>query len=215
MFCRGDSVYNNYDGTRGADNRGIFVSGTGNSVNMTSCGDGTSNTLAISECVTATHRNAQYLMPSNGVSTQSLNMNQDPYANCFDDGVAYTKATKKFTTPYNNTAWRGNFFVSARPVCTVFTTILPPNSFSCEASATSTATGANRGIWNASSNHSNGVNAGRLDGSVGFLNDSINSRSPAGTFTMPADSTTPVSGLSPFGVWGSLGAKDDGGVASF
>ncbi|MDR2642796.1 MAG: DUF1559 domain-containing protein [Planctomycetaceae bacterium] len=212
MFCRGDSVYNNYDGTTSAENRGIFVSGTGNTVDMTSCSDGTSNTLAISECVTATHRNAAYLLPSNGVSNQSANMNQDPYTNCFNDGVAYTKATKKFNSP-SNASWRGSFFVSARPVCTVFTTILPPNSFSCEVSP-GTA-GASRGIWNASSNHSGGVNAGRLDGSVTFLSDTINSRSTAGTFTMPSNNTTPVSGLSPFGVWGSLGAKNDGGTATF
>ncbi|MDR1483277.1 MAG: DUF1559 domain-containing protein [Planctomycetaceae bacterium] len=211
MFCRGDSVYNNYDGTTSTENRGIFVSGTGNSVTMTSSADGTSNTLAISECVTATHRNAAYLLPSNGVSNQSANMNQDPYANCLNDGVAYTKATKKFNSP-SNYAWRGSFFVSARPVCTVFTTILPPNSFSCEITG---GGGAGRGIWNASSNHNGGVNAGRLDGSVAFLPDTINSRSAAGTFTMPANSTTPVTGLSPFGVWGSLGAKDDGGTATF
>ncbi|MDR0390979.1 MAG: DUF1559 domain-containing protein, partial [Planctomycetaceae bacterium] len=106
MFCRGDSVYNNYDGTTSAENRGVFVSGSG-TVTMTSCIDGTSNTLAISECVTATHRNAAYLLPSNGVSLQSANMNQDPYANCFDDGVAYSKTTKKMLSP-SNASWRGS-----------------------------------------------------------------------------------------------------------
>ncbi|MDR1924026.1 MAG: DUF1559 domain-containing protein [Planctomycetaceae bacterium] len=206
MMCRGDSVYNNYNGTNATDHRGIFISGSGNSVSMDNCPDGTSNTLAISECVTATNRDATFLLPSNGVSNQSANMNQDPYANCFNDGVAYDKATKKFNSPSNH-SWRGSFFVSARPTCTVFTTILPPNSFSCEAGSG----GGNMGIWNASSNHANGINTGRLDGSVGYINDSINSRSPTGTFTMPTNNTTPISGQSPFGVWGSLGAKDDGG----
>lgn len=57
-----------------------------------------------------------------------------------------------------------------------------------------------------SSRHAGGVNAGRADGSVSFITNSID----AGNLSM----TETLSGQSPYGVWGALGSKSGGEVVT-
>ena len=90
---------------------------------------------------------------------------------------------------------------------TVFHTIMPPNGPSCGDSETDTL------VTSASSNHSGGVNCVMGDGAVRFVSDTIDcgdlsipvSLNPAGITSLH-----PVSGPSPYGVWGALGSISGG-----
>jgi prepilin-type N-terminal cleavage/methylation domain-containing protein len=208
VTCRGDSAYRNWNGTAGptsAEQRGVFGIKTKNT--FASCSDGTSNTLAISEIATATARNSSTLNRKQGISVQDATIHSDPYTNCRDK--AFNAATGKYNNPSNHT-FRGCFITDGRPNASGFTTILPPNSVSCSAQSDA---GYSWGIFSAASYHTGGVNAGAMDGSVHFISETVNSRDAA--VALPADNTTPVSGKSPFGIWGNLGAKNDGGSVTF
>ena len=83
-----------------------------------------------------------------------------------------------------------------------FTAILPPNSPSC-----ANAQGEwQEGIYSANSYHTGGVNAVRVDGSVGFISDSIDT----GNLAVPV----PTAGPSPYGVWGSIATSSGGEVVN-
>jgi prepilin-type processing-associated H-X9-DG protein len=85
-----------------------------------------------------------------------------------------------------------------------FCTVFAPNSPSCYYSQTS---------WNSlmsvTSNHTGGVNASLLDGSVRFVSDNIDS----GT-GIKFDNVSIPSGPSPFGIWGGLGSRNGGEAVS-
>jgi prepilin-type N-terminal cleavage/methylation domain-containing protein len=208
VTCRGDSAYRNWNGTAGptsAEQRGVFGIQTKNT--FASCSDGTSNTLAISEIATATSRNSASLTLKQGISVRSASIHSDPYTNCRD--VAFDTATGKYKDPSGDT-FRGCFITDGRPSASGFTTILPPNSVSCSAQSNA---GYSWGIFSATSYHTGGANAGAMDGSVHFISETINSRDTA--VALPTNDTTPVSGKSPFGIWGNLGAKNDGASVTF
>ncbi len=82
-----------------------------------------------------------------------------------------------------------------------FTTVLPPNSASCVNDGNVNADSPTA-LISAASNHGAGVNAVMVDGSVRFINESINT----GSLGLPEVTAGP----SPYGVWGALGSKDGG-----
>ncbi len=84
-----------------------------------------------------------------------------------------------------------------------FNTILPPNFPSFEYGW---EVQNGWGAFAPSSNHSGGVNAVRVDGSVTFISDTID--------TNGSTATCVTSGKSPFGVWGALGSKNGGETTS-
>ncbi len=89
-----------------------------------------------------------------------------------------------------------------------FSTILPPNGPNCYSadnaaqSGTGNAGDDQRGLQSGSSYHPGGMNVARLDGSVSFVSDGIDT----GDLTL----TAVDSGRSPYGVWGAMGSASGG-----
>ncbi|MDR2114803.1 MAG: DUF1559 domain-containing protein, partial [Planctomycetaceae bacterium] len=105
---------------------------------------------------------------------------------------------------------------------TQFFTILPPNSPSCTTGSDYEANGV---IASASSNHSGGVNVSLFDGSVRFVSETVNcgdlTKSPFDTDINQgghSDKVTPPTvnygGESYYGVWGAMGSRGGGEIAS-
>ncbi|GHT33547.1 hypothetical protein FACS1894214_5290 [Planctomycetales bacterium] len=96
---------------------------------------------------------------------------------------------------------------------TGFNTVIPPNGPSCSANWTggqaTNSNSATAGIFSAQSYHSGGVQAGRVDGSVQFISDTINCR------TAGMGETDVATGQSPYGIWGALGSVDGGESVTF
>ena len=166
--------------------------------------DGTSNTIAFSEAVTGQYGSRDVKggvvlgishIPSNvlkKVSTTDRNV----YAN--GETVADYA--------------RGMSYAEGNVTITGFQTILPPNS----PSGHSYAGGLDQCGWfysisSASSNHTGGVNVGRVDGSVSFVSSTVDSGDPDADVygtkypTKIYDGLPEFTGRSPFGVWGALG----------
>jgi prepilin-type N-terminal cleavage/methylation domain-containing protein len=100
-------------------------------------------------------------------------------------------------------AWAGNPFFQG------VTTILPPNSPSCMVWPNVSNPHWMGGIYSAGSNHTGGVSAGMIDGSVRFVSSNIDAGNAA---AVPPTANSGV--LSPFGVWGGLGTARAGEVVS-
>lgn len=205
MTCRGDTAYRNWDSTLPAtspltyeNQRGIFAVNA--AFGLESATDGTSNTIATSEAVSAPQQSSN--MPKGGIHNRNNDdLHTDPISNCLNVAV---NSSGVLASPAGG-MWRGLFYNDGRASVTGFTTILPPNSPSC--SRTSDA-GYSWGVHSASSYHSGGVNAGLLDGSVRFVSNTVNARDT--TISLPAATTPITSGPSPYGVWGAMGNRNGG-----
>lgn len=174
-----------------ARNRGPFH--TDSWLKMGAIVDGTSNTLAFSESASSATGNWSPLIKgSSGASPGMLQDGAQPIINpsiCMANALS-PQDRNLYAQPCDS--WRGNFFQTGTP-WNGFHTVIPPNGPSCWP----TTTGRYAAIYTPNSYHPGGVQASSLDGSVRFISDSINS----GDLTQ----TQPVSGRSPYGVWGALG----------
>lgn len=189
-----------------ADARGPF--GSGRYVKLGEITDGTSNTLVISERLKAnfglTTVVANQIDVKLGTATSVANIIATPQ-------LCYGAATGTYFTAGRVVKGRfGSLWTDGQSERVCFNTILPPNKPSCTSDNNGNAdSGANTFglIIPPSSRHTGGVNAGRADGSVTFISDSID------TGNLSAPEVT--SGQSPYGVWGALGSKSGGEVVSF
>ncbi len=201
-MCMGDSAFNVI--SEGRTLRGLFANGVYRKIGEVS--DGTSNTLAYSEMlcsrplpsgsgvmsVARQYRHNQGLVIVPGIPTSPIVCRQQTDGRHFVAGLIF---------------WgrRGLLWNDGQPVYVGFNTILPPNGPQC----------GDRGIWGdqvdviipPASNHTGGVNATRLDGSVNFISNSVDT----GNLSVSAQNIT---GQSPYGVWGALGSISGGEVAS-
>ena len=158
---------------------------------MRDCIDGSSNTIFMAE------RIKPFSTTSLGmVSTMSTT----PPSTC---ASAYVNQTLQ--SPYTGDTSPGYRWGDGAAYFHAVTTILPPNSASCNA-------GGNHwspGIFSASSLHTGGAQALFGDGSVKFISDNINSGNSGAT--PPAANG---GGFSPYGVWGALGTRNGGEAVS-
>ncbi|MBP3558021.1 MAG: DUF1559 domain-containing protein [Thermoguttaceae bacterium] len=172
---------------------------------MAAATDGTSNTLFCSETVTG-ETGASMRVKGGVIGTgsptaiNSTDSNLTSRANCFnsrdpDDNTSYDPDRYVAAS-----AWRGHRWADGRISVTGFNTVFPPNAPSC-ANGTSDN---NWGIFTASSNHSGGVNAAMLDGSVRFVSETID----CGSYLTEKQNHGRAKSL--FGVWGALGTPAGG-----
>ncbi|MBQ7815183.1 MAG: DUF1559 domain-containing protein, partial [Thermoguttaceae bacterium] len=167
--------------------------------------DGTSNTLFCSETVSG-DAGASMRIKGGVIGTgsptaiNSTDSNLTSRANCFnsrdpDDNTSYDPDRYVAAS-----AWRGCRWADGRISVTGFNTVFPPNAPSC-ANGTSDN---NWGIFTASSNHSGGVNAAMMDGSVRFVSETID----CGSYLTEKQNHGRAKSL--FGVWGAMGTPAGG-----
>jgi len=187
--------------------RGFFGGGCGyvstgpNAVfrTMGSLADGTSNTIMLSESVMATGSSSKSL--KGGIAVVLGNTPGD---------CATIPRAAGSSSSFSGDAWaaatRGAAWYDGRNFSTGFSTVLPPNSPSCNDG--NLHSGWEFSYYSATSHHTGGVNGAMGDGSVQFISSTINA-DRNGLAATWAGVTMP-SGASPFGVWGALGSINGG-----
>lgn len=111
--------------------------------------------------------------------------------------------------------YRGKIWFLGTPVSSGFTTILPPNSkVFCSMLYGNNSFPAVSVVGGARSNHSGGVNASMLDGSVRFITNNVDTgdNEPGCGLSVNhvIENGRLKGGRSPYGVWGALGTANGG-----
>jgi prepilin-type processing-associated H-X9-DG protein len=202
VICYGDTTRGTH--VLGTSLRGLF-GGQKIFRKMSSASDGTSNTIALSETLVAKSANDDRV----GAGMAVLPKTTGGHVNKPGSVAAFRGPNRRLLNPDTQigVCGRGNSFAMGAGVYIGFQTILPPNS----PSGTDRGAPPNihdcAGLMSAASNHTGGVNVGFCDGSVTFVSETVNSLNSG---LVLADVDDPLSGPSPFGVWGALGTIDGG-----
>ncbi|MCR4411575.1 MAG: DUF1559 domain-containing protein [Thermoguttaceae bacterium] len=184
-FSRGDRI-NNLTGN--SQFRGVFTHDT--CVTISDITDGTSNTIAVSELAVYTGTRTDVM----GSSCIGSGLDTTPVVALSYKGAGGTLVN---CTPADSHQRRGQGWQSGYPLCTGFSTVLPPNSPIAQP-----AKGEwNWGLFPPQSYHPGGVLGGMVDGSVRFISETIDCGNLAS-----AEATALGVKRSPYGVWGAMGS---------
>jgi prepilin-type N-terminal cleavage/methylation domain-containing protein/prepilin-type processing-associated H-X9-DG protein len=187
-------------------NRGPF--GVGRWLGLNAVSDGTSNTLMFSErLISISGRTIKGAYAAGVTDVFTGNTDGACEANFVPLLCLQTKDNKQYSTTLaptirNDSGYRWSDGVTA---CVWTNTILPPNSPSCISSNNDDVPMINPPM----SNHSGGVNIARVDGSCGFVSETVN----AGNLLTTGNNCV-LSDTSPFGIWGALGSVNGNEASS-
>ena len=162
--------------------------------------DGLSNTIAISETCCGAN-GSEYKVKGNIYSETGTTL-MSP-SEC--QAKISTEDPRYFIPSVASVGYRGSSFADGRPGYNSFLTAGPPNTMNCRNNSQAHM-GWQYGIGSASSYHSGGVNAVFADGSVRFINETIE----CGTQSYKGHDID----ASRFGVWGALGSISGGETKS-
>ena len=205
VVCFGDAaLQNNRSSSQNTidtpRNRGVFTNAFWK--DLSAITDGTSNTIAFGEAVTANELRTRRVRGGTAVVSLNSGYTVSPM-NCMNARDPANTAFLRGNMLNEGNAARGWMYGLHQPIYTTFNTILPPNSPNCAA----VNSAAQWGIFSGSSNHPGGMNVGMVDGSVRFVTDNIDCGGlPSAVMGTTAQSANcDLVGPSPFGVWGALG----------
>jgi prepilin-type N-terminal cleavage/methylation domain-containing protein len=202
MFSRGDTTWdhNAQWNNNGGRVRGMFVGGNGASGvrGFRDVVDGLSNTIAMSERIKA---------KANGNRVKDGSVAKQPAQTVYRVNpsacLSQVNALGQYTVAVGNYA--GLRWMDGTSQFTGHTTVVGPNKPSCTDPQSSDQWD---GVIDPTSVHEGGVHCLLGDGAVRFISENID----AGNSAAPP----PVSGPSPYGVWGSLGSiRGDDVVGEF
>ena len=200
-FSLGDSVADVRDGTT---LRGLFSLRIGSKIGDIT--DGTSNTVALSEKLKCSFGGtvaiANQFRNQYGIAISVPNMIASP-------GLCLTRSSGAFYAPGQTIKGTfGSLWTDGQAERVGFNTVLAPNKPGCTDDAAVGSADAVNVVLPAGSNHTGGVNVSYADGSIHFISNGID------TGNVNSGVAQPTSGQSLYGVWGSLGSKSGGEVAS-
>jgi hypothetical protein len=184
MICNGSDIFRisattTWNGVTTTQTNGLFYYNS--SVSINSIGDGTSNTLAMSESAICGPNLPSSFTSAQDIFDQKLEkmlvITTTNPAIISDGSTASTvRSTPKdirdqLTSTVNVRGYRGCAWIHGTPHATVFGTFIEPNSSSKQIPSISWMS---HGLYSASSYHTSGLNALLADGSVHFVNNSVN-----------------------------------------
>ncbi len=179
-FCVGTTINDNYAGAT----NGMFQFSQKGYKGLRDCSDGSSSTIAVAE--TAVGNSGTKSVLGNSVyGVGGVDTNPTICKALVGPGLTYTAGT-------NVSSWsQGSLWAFGHPHWSAVTTVLPPNSASCEPFGDNPSNAW--GIYTPTSYHTGGVNVLMCDGSTRFVGNNID----CGNY----GTGSPAS----FGVWGAIG----------
>jgi prepilin-type processing-associated H-X9-DG protein len=166
-------------------------------VNAATITDGLSNTIAFSEMVYAVNNPQR---AKGGFSKNSF----ESHIHAPDVLLSRRDGNGNLIGTYESQFKGGQVWMDGASYFAVFNTILPPNSPSGGPNI------FNQTLVSASSNHANGVNCLFADGSVHFINESIQTQNLGQIAGSAQPRSDNYNGPSIYGVWGALGSAVGG-----
>lgn len=191
----GDGIDKVGESEESISQRGVFVNGRAR--RFDDIIDGIANTLMMAEV--ATFDGTRRATGSIAANITGLKNNPSKCLATVDQHGNYRTGLMLRMTPDGKAA-RGGNWADGAILWSGITTILPPNSPSCDTSKDIQL----EGVFSAGSRHAGGSHVLMADGVVKFIADSIE----AGDLTRPSvypGSPTPAAIDSPYGVWGAMG----------